>query len=94
MVGFAHITFAASNTGYFVQAVSNQSTGYCPDPDCRPAVAAAPDRLGMPHPGGFTATLTFRRCTACGERNIVRGGDFVCALCDGALPPHWNFAPG
>ncbi|WP_218060602.1 hypothetical protein [Micromonospora sediminicola] len=28
------ITFAASNTGYVVQAVSNQSTGYCPDPDC------------------------------------------------------------
>ncbi|GAA3760002.1 hypothetical protein [Micromonospora maritima] len=87
------ITFAASNTGYVVQAVSNQSTGYCPDPDCWPAVAAALDRLGIPHPGGFTAALTFRRCTACGQRNIVRDDDFACALCDGALPPHWNFDP-
>ncbi|RZT77884.1 hypothetical protein EV382_1055 [Micromonospora violae] len=87
------ISFAASNIGYSVQAVSNQSTGYCPDPDCWPAVAEALDRLGMPHPGGFTAALTFRRCTACGERNIVRDGDFACALCDGVLPPHWNFGP-
>ncbi|WP_112602755.1 hypothetical protein [Micromonospora noduli] len=87
------IAFAASNTGYFVQTVSNQSTGYCPDPDCWSAVAAALDRLGMPHPGGFTAALTFRRCTACRGRNIVRDGDFTCALCDRALPPHWNFDP-
>ncbi|MDH6465317.1 transcription initiation factor TFIIIB Brf1 subunit/transcription initiation factor TFIIB [Micromonospora sp. A200] len=35
--------------------------------------------------------MTFRRCTACGERNIVRDDDFVCALCDGVLPPNWNF---
>ncbi|MEV4722038.1 hypothetical protein AB0J94_33040 [Micromonospora noduli] len=87
------ITFAASDSGYFVQAVSNHSTGYCPDPDCWPAVAAALDRLSMPHPGGFTAALIFRRCTACGERNIVRDDDFACALCDAALLSHWNFYP-
>ena len=27
------------------------------------------------------------------ERNIVRDADYTCALCDGALPDHWNFAP-
>jgi hypothetical protein len=86
------LTFTA-RSGWHPAKVSDQSTGYYPDPDCWPAAAAALDRLGMPHPGGFTAALIFRRCTACGERNIVRDGDFVRALCDSALPLHRNFDP-
>ncbi|WP_327001218.1 TFIIB-type zinc ribbon-containing protein [Dactylosporangium sp. NBC_01737] len=74
-----------------VAEVTNQSTGYCPDPDCWPAVAAALDRAGVPHPGGFTDRVVFRRCPACGERNVVRDGDFTCALCGGRLPARWNF---
>lgn len=76
-----------------VLAVTNQSTGYCPDPDCWTAVRKALDRLGLRHPGDFTAKLVFRRCPSCGERNIVRDGDFTCAMCDSVLPTHWNFAP-
>lgn len=76
-----------------VLAVTNQSTGYCPDPDCWPAVGGALDRLGLRHPGDFTSKLVFRRCPCCGERNIVRDGDFICALCDSVLPSDWNFAP-
>ncbi|WP_236045671.1 hypothetical protein [Paractinoplanes ovalisporus] len=79
--------------GRRVLAVSNQSTGYCPDPDCWPAVAEALDRLGVGHPGDFTDKLIFRRCPDCGERNVVRDGDFICALCDGELPAWWNFGP-
>ena len=33
----------------------------------------------------------FRRCTQCGERNLVREGDFFCAICDAELPVAWNF---
>lgn len=83
------MTFAV--TGRRVAAVTNQSTGYCPDPDCWPAVAAALDRIGVPHPGGFTDRVVFRRCPGCGERNVVRDGDLTCALCGGALPARWNF---
>jgi hypothetical protein len=50
------------------------------------------DTLGVAHPGDFTGKVVFRRCPACGERNIVRDDDFACALCDGALPADWNFA--
>lgn len=25
-------------------------------------------------------------CPRCGERNLVRYGDFICAICDAALP--------
>ncbi len=76
-----------------VLEVTNQSTGYCPDPDCWTAVSKALDRLRLEHPGDFTTALVFRRCPSCGERNIVRDGDFTCALCDSVLPTHWNFAP-
>ncbi len=85
------MTFADAGTGHRVAAASNQSTGYCPDPDCWPAVAAALDRIGVPHPGGFTDPVVFRRCPGCGERNLVRDGDLTCALCGEPLPARWNF---
>jgi hypothetical protein len=85
------ITFAPANAGWYVAEVTNQSTGYCPDPDCWPAVAKALDELGLQHPDGFTDKVTFRHCPTCGERNIVRDHDFTCALCNNALPAHWNF---
>jgi hypothetical protein len=74
-----------------VVGASNQSTGYCPDPDCWPAVAAALDRAGIPHPGRFTVEVIFRRCPSCGERNLVKDDWFVCALCEAELPREWNF---
>lgn len=73
-----------------VTSASNQSTGYCPDVTCWPAVASALDRLGVEHPAGFTTEIPFRRCTACAEITIVRDGDFVCVFCDAELPAAWN----
>src|SRR5947208_2226165 len=43
-----------SGTGLEVAEASNQSTGFCPEPESWPTVAAALDRLGLPHPGRFT----------------------------------------
>lgn len=70
---------------------SNQSTGYCPEPECWWALATALARAQIEHPGRFTRTFDFRRCDACGERNLVKDGWFVCALCDAELPASWNF---
>ncbi|GGW59129.1 hypothetical protein [Streptomyces xantholiticus] len=69
-----------------VAEVSNQSTGYCPDPDCWPSVAAALDRAGIVRPKRFTHDIVFRHCPGCGELNIVREGDFVCVFCRSDLP--------
>jgi len=69
-----------------VSMVSNQSTGYCPDPGCWPAVGRTLDALGIAHPGRFTHEIVFSRCTECGQRNIVRDNDFTCAVCDSPLP--------
>lgn len=87
------IAFAPIVSGWHVVEVTNQSTGYCPDPDSWPAVVEALDRIGVRHPCDFTDKVIFRRCPACGERNIVRDNDFTCAHCDSALPARWNFGP-
>lgn len=77
-----------------VVEVTNQSTGYCPDPGCWPTVAAALDRAGLRHPGGFTIEVVFRCCPGCSQLNIVREQDFVCVFCDADLPAEWNVDPG
>ena len=85
------ITFEPGPDGAQVTSATNQSTGYCPEPSSWTAVAAALDRIAIPHPGRFTDEFTFRRCPRCGERNLVREGDFTCAICDAELPATWNF---
>ena len=75
-----------------VVELSNQSTGYCPEPESWPTVAAAVDRAAVPHPGRFTTEITFRRCEACSERNVVKDGWFICGVCGVELPGAWNFA--
>ena len=71
--------------------VTNQSTGFCPEPDSWPAVAAALDAVGIAHPGGFSAEMVFRRCPNCAATNIVKDGWFECAVCGGELPRDWNY---
>jgi hypothetical protein len=74
-----------------IDGASNQSTGFCPEPACWAALAAALDRAGIPHPGRFTIEITFRRCPECGERNLVKDDHYACAICDAELPREWNF---
>jgi hypothetical protein len=86
------VLFAVAGGQWQVSEISNQSAGYCPDPDSWPAVARALDRAAIAHPGDFTHKFVFRRCPACAQVNIVRDGNFACALCDGALPAQWNIS--
>lgn len=83
--------FLVEGDGVAVAEASNQSTGYCPEPRSWPSVAAALDRIGITHPGRFTTEVVFRRCEACGERNVVKDGWFVCTVCGTDLPERWNF---
>jgi hypothetical protein len=73
-----------------VAEASNQSTGYCPEPSCWTALAAALDAAGIVRPRSLTHAFVFRRC-ACGQRNIVKDGDFTCGVCGADLPAAWNF---
>jgi hypothetical protein len=83
--------FAVVDDRIEVVEASNQSTGYCPEPDSWPAVEEALDRISVPHPGRFTAEILFRRCERCGERNVVKDGWFACGACGSELPAVWNF---
>jgi hypothetical protein len=85
------VQFTQHGSRWVVQEISNQSTGYCPDIDCWPAVSAALDAAGVGRPDRFTGPIVFRRCSRCQERNIVQDEVFVCAMCDAALPDRWNF---
>jgi hypothetical protein len=76
-----------------VAEVTNQSTGYCPEPTCWPAVEAALDRIGLDHPPGFTTECIFRKCQNCGARNIVKDGWYHCDVCGHPLAAEWNFHP-
>jgi hypothetical protein len=84
------ITFAEDHGHWRADEISNQPTGYCPDPTSWTAVQAALDRAGLRHPGAFTHPIVFRRCPQCRQRNIVKDDHFVCAVCQAPLPSAWN----
>ncbi len=92
VLGAGEIRFVEGAAGLEVATLTNQSTGFCPDFTSMDAVAMALFRLGiMAYPRKFTTEFVFRLCEACGERNIVKDGWFVCAICDAELPTDYNF---
>jgi hypothetical protein len=80
------------NIGHAVEvtAVSNQSTGYCPEPESWPSVAESLSKAGMIAPDGFSMSCEFRRCIRCGNLNLVKNRVFECGVCDAELPAAYN----
>jgi hypothetical protein len=72
-----------------IAEVSNQSTGYCPEPESWPAVASALESAGLVAPAGYTLDCIFRRCE-CGNVTLVKSGEFECGLCGCELPTEYN----
>jgi len=93
VLGAGEITFTRDGERWTVGEISNQSTGYCPDLTSWAAVRHALDRVGVDHPGRFTAPIVFRLCPECHERNLVKDDHFRCALCGAGLPAEWNLGP-
>jgi hypothetical protein len=87
------MTFSVEGDAIAVTDVSNQSAGYCPEPESWPAVEACLARIGAPHPGRFTREIHFRLCPSCGQKNLVKERDFRCGSCGFDLPRQWNFDP-
>jgi hypothetical protein len=85
------MTFQLRSSDVDVVDVTNQSLGYCPEPESWPPVEAALVMAGIDHPGGFTSEFTFRRCSACASKNIVKDGWFECGVCGAELSQSWNF---
>ena len=86
------IAFSEDDRGTFeVVEITNQSTGYCPEPESWSAVRAALERIPLVHPERFTQEMIFRRCNRCSGTNIVKDGWFECGECGAELPGAWNF---
>lgn len=76
--------------GGAILSLTNQSTGYCPEPRCFPAVRDALAAAGIGAPARWTHAFTFRRCT-CGQINLIKDADYTCGVCGRDLPEEWNF---
>lgn len=85
------MTFQVRRDALSVTGITNQSTGYCPEPDSWPAVQTALYRAALPHPGGFSTAFVFRRCPKCRATNLIKEGWMECGVCAAALPERWNF---
>lgn len=83
------ITFAVGRTVEVV-GVSNQSTGYCPEPESWLAVAEALSGVGLLAPDGFALACEFRRCIGCDGLTLVKSGVFECGTCGAELPTAYN----
>jgi hypothetical protein len=84
------MTFTVMPSGISVSRVTNQSTGYCPEPDSWPAVQTALARAGIAAPDRFSQEFIFRRCPRCNSINIIKDGVFDCGVCSTPLPEEWN----
>jgi hypothetical protein len=85
------ITFKIDSGTVSVSEITNQSTGYCPEPSSWKAVNSAIRKMGIIYPSGFCRDFIFRKCENCGAINIVKEEWYVCAECDSDLPKNWNF---
>ena len=80
------IFFSDDSGNVEVVEITNQSTGYCPEPESWQFVAKALDRITVCHPGNFTTHFLFRRCLICNQLNLVKNDLFLCAVCYAKLP--------
>ena len=80
------IFFSDNSARLEVVEITNQSTGYCPEPDSWQFVEKALDRIPVLHPGKFTTPFLFRRCLLCQQLNIIKNNLFACAVCHAELP--------
>ena len=84
------ITFSVEGSTVKVIEVTNQSTGYCPEPESWPYVKEALDKAELESPDSFGREYIFRRCEKCGLLNVVKENWFVCVGCDEDLSKLWN----
>lgn len=84
------MTFEWNSDRCVVESISNQSTGYCPEPLSWNAVDVALTGIGVCHTGRFDPEFEFRRCSRCKQINIVKDNWFFCSICGTPLPAHWN----
>ncbi|MBV6623649.1 MAG: hypothetical protein KI793_12060 [Rivularia sp. (in: Bacteria)] len=85
------IFFQKFNNDLEVAEITNQSTGFCSEPESWHYVAKALNLIKISYPRSFSIEFIFRRCFACSQINIVKDNIFICSVCKAKLPQKWNF---
>ncbi|MBP3957219.1 hypothetical protein J8F10_18310 [Gemmata sp. G18] len=84
------ICFAVHGDAVTVTRISNQSTGYCPEPESWADVVGALRGAGLGPTDGFDPRCEFRRCPKCAALNLVKHAVFECGVCEAELPREYN----
>jgi hypothetical protein len=84
------VTFRINNNHVEIPYITNQSTGFCPEPKSWIAVNKALKKTNIKHPNKFSVNFIFRLCTNCSTINIVKENFYLCAVCNHALEKQWN----
>ena len=79
------ITFSSAGDDIEAVGITNQSTGYCPEPDSWTEVEVALEKASISHPGFYTEVFLFRRCPSCRQINIIKDRIFECDVCGAGL---------
>lgn len=88
------ITLRVAAGAVITEELTNQSTGYCPEPSSWLAVDRALRDAGIVPPAEFATMFVFRRCPRCAQLNIVKDGIYECTVCAAPLPAEWNCDAG
>ena len=84
------LTVALEGEDWVVEAVSNQSTGFCPSVDSWQVLDAVLRQLGCQYPDGWTMACEFRRCDVCDALALVKEGWYECVFCQAPLSGEYN----
>ena len=84
------MTFEISTDLVTASYVTNQSTGYCPQPESWCHVAKALDNANLERSDDFDVRFEFHRCS-CGQINLIKDEVYECGVCEAELPRDWNF---
>jgi hypothetical protein len=84
----------SSDPGLKVEWMTNQSTGYCPEPESSIAVRTALSCLGIEAPERYDPEFQFRGCPSCGSITLIKDDLYECGICLAVLPLEWNLTAG
>ena len=76
----------------YIDRITNQSTGYCPEASCWSAVLEAFEAINIPFPENFDPAFEFRNCESCGTLNLIKEDYFVCMCCGAELSENIMFS--
>ncbi|MEM1395074.1 MAG: hypothetical protein AAGG00_17640 [Cyanobacteria bacterium P01_H01_bin.150] len=92
VISAGEIFFKKSESELEIAEITNQSTGFCPEPESWKDVVKVLYFINIVHPSSFTIEFIFRCCCACQQVNIVKDNLFICSVCAAKLPLRWNFS--